>query len=321
MAMDIQLFRQNPIYRSRAPLAGVLQDIDQLRGIDLEAEAQQARWTRWSRVLGGVSAVMFVLGFVLWFLLPVGALLAVVAALCVRQARKHQALNLANRRYELLAQVLTRLKPDIAPDEPLNLRVDFQPNDAPTKKLKSHKVGAWEAEDFLDPWLSLQVRLKDGTRLLLNAAERLRKRSRTRRNPRGKYKTKRKEKGLMVLQVRLRVKPERHPRLADLQSRAPRAVKLPPGAVLNRLRVSNDGVALRVRLPLDWQAGPLPKTDAPPARKPALAPGRAAAPKPMGPVDASRTVLMMLLSLYQVLNYSTALRKRAAARATSRATP
>ncbi|HZI12392.1 MAG TPA: hypothetical protein VE153_18560, partial [Myxococcus sp.] len=153
------------------------------------------------------------------------------------------------------------------------------------------------------------------------AAERLRKRKRTRRNPRGKSKTKHKSKGLMVLQVRLRVKPERHPRLTDFQSRAARAVKLPKGAVLNRLRVAKDGVALRVRLPLDWQAGPAPTADAPPARKPALVPGRRAAPAPQGPVDASRTVLMMLLSLYQVLNYSTALRKRAGAKAAPRATP
>ncbi|HZI12307.1 MAG TPA: hypothetical protein VE153_18120, partial [Myxococcus sp.] len=202
MAMDLKLFSQNPIYRARSPLAGVLQDIEQLRGIDRKAEAQQAKWTRSSRVASGVGLALLVVGFVLWFLLPVALLLFGAAWYFTKQANKHQRLNLPDRRYELLAQVLTRLKPDIAPDEPLHLRVDFQSNDAPTKKLKSHKVGTWDAEDYLDPWLSLQVRLKDGTRLLLNAAERLRKRERTRRNPRGKYKTKRKSKGLMVLQVR-----------------------------------------------------------------------------------------------------------------------
>lgn len=308
MAMDIQRFRQNPIYRVRTPLAGVLQDIEQLRAIDRQAEAQQAKWARSSKVLMGLCAITGVVAFVLCPLLAVSLLLGLASYLCDKQAKKHQRLNLPDRRYELLAQVLTRLKPDIAPDEPLHLRVDFQPNDDPSKKLKSHKVGVWDAEDFIDPWLSLQVRLKDGTRLLLNAAERLRKRHRTKRNPRGKTKTKRKQKGLMVLQVRLRVKPERHPRLADLQSRSARAVKLPAYVAVNRLRVAKDGVALRVRLPLNWSAGSVAKvaSDTPP-------PARGAEPLS---VDASRTVLMMLLSLYQVLNYSTALRKRAAARAT-----
>jgi hypothetical protein len=306
MAIDIDRFREDLIYRVQAPLAAVLEDLEFLRGFDRDIEAQHQKWyTRGQAgvIGGGITAAALLFIFAPTMLLGLAGVGA--GMYCHYRALGFHRLNLPDRRYELLTQVLTRLQPDIASAEPVTVRLDFQPSVSPAKRVKEHKVGVWDATDYVDPWLSLRVRLKDGTHLLLSMAERVQQRERYKRSASGKQKKKQKSKGSALIQVRLRVKPERHPRLEGLGPRAWRAAKLPRGAALARLRVARDGLSMRARLPLEWRSGAVTGRDVP--RTPADEALR---------VDASRTVLMMLLSLYQVLNYSTALRKRAAARAT-----
>lgn len=306
MAIDIDRFRENLIYRAQAPLAAVLEDLEFLRDFDRDIEAHHQKWYKRGQVGvigGGITAAALLFIFAPTMLLGLAGVGA--GMYCHYRAKGFHRLNLPDRRYELLTQVLTRLQPDIASGEPVTVRLDFQPNVSDTKRIKEHKVGDWDAKDYVDPWLSLRVRLKDGSHLQLSMVERVRQRERFKRSASGKYKKKQKSKGSALIQVRLRVKPERHPRLEGLATRAWSAARLPKGAALARLRVTKDGLAMRARLPLEWRSGAVTERDVP------LTPAEEALR-----VDASRTVLMMLLSLYQVLNYSTALRKRAAARAT-----
>ena len=299
MAFDLNLLRSERLYRNSAPAGVVMADLGRLRAIDAEMEEKKKSWNGRGRAFAALAALFFV-GALITPVGPVGAGLSAVSfvamVVCFIVAARYSGLDLENRRYELVARILQRLRKDIAPDEPVTVELDFRPTQDARYLTKRGKVKDWNAESFTQRWLSFQVRLRDGTHLRLGMEERLQARSRTRRNPRGKYKTKRKQKGVSFLHVHLRVKPERHPQLARLGAQARQAVRLPHGASLSRLDVAEDRLALRVGMARDWAAQE--------GVKPPFC-------------DAPRAALMSLLSLYQVLNYSTALRKREPARASS----
>lgn len=297
MAFDIDRFRSEQVYRASAPRQAVLADLGVLRTLDAELERKHQAWSKRGRILGILGAVAFVGTFVpVVGLALLGLAVVLLGALlvCNRMAARYRRLDLQDRRYELVTRVLRRLRKDIAPDEPVTVEVDFHPLEDPRHLTGRGQAGPWNTESYVQRWLSLQVRLMDGTHLRLGMEERLLRRRRTKRNPRGKLKSKQKQKGLALLHVQLRVKPERHPHLARLDARARTAVRLPEEASLARLEVAADGLSLRARLPLDWVAQD--------EVKPLFC-------------DAPRTAVMALLSLYQVLHYSTTLRKQEKAKA------
>ncbi len=303
VALDFDRFRSERVYRNSAPVQELMADCARLSAVDAEMAVLQQMWSGRARNCG-IAAGLFFVGSL--FLLPsvvafVGfiltAALFVAMSVCSKKGLSFGTLDLQDRRYELVRNLLQRLRKDIAPEEPVTLEVDFHPADDPSNLTGRGRVGTWNAESFVQRWLSLQVRVLDGTHLRLGMEERLQLRSRTKTNRRGKRKTKNKQKGTALLHVQLRVKPERHPQLAQLGSLAKTAVRLPKDVKLVRLDVAADRLSLRAVMPLDWEARET---------------------RPVGPsVDASRAYLMMLLSLYQVLNYSTSLRKRDAARTAS----
>lgn len=291
MELDLDRFRFERVYRNTAPVQVLMADFARLKGFDAEVERQQKLWSSRGQALGISAFVAFLLSFVAlaqgfgpWGFGLTAALL-VGLFVCISMSSRLLTLDLQDKRYELVVHLLKRLRRDIAPDEPVSLDLDFRPT-SDLENLKDRgSVGQWKTESFAQQWLVLQARLLDGTHLRLGMEERLQLRRRTKRNPRGKYKTKNKQKGASLLHVQLRVKPERHPRLAQLAPKARAAVQLPLTVRLTRLEVTDDRLSMRAGLGLDWDLE--------------LAP---------------RTFLMMLLSLYQVLNYSTALRKQAVAK-------
>ncbi|NBD10181.1 MULTISPECIES: hypothetical protein [Corallococcus] len=322
MALDPIAFQQTHLYAIRAPVEEVLADLKTLEGMDVEAEEKRGLlWVgAWGALLSSIA--LYCLVGVLWmenqspelrarfsflpalvFWVP---LLASVVLFIVR-ARSRKA-DLENRRYGLVARLLQRFMVDLEPNAPVDLKLDLAPIDESHKCVGRPSRGRWDCEDFTDAWLSLQGRFADGTHLHLSMVDHLQKRKRTRRSASGRTKIKRKTKGKSLLQVALRVKPERHPGLAELGSSAQRAARLPPGIRLSRLEVSEDRVAMRALLPQDWVEW-APKPPAAPAGK------KGHRAPPPGPQDASRAATMMLLSLYQVLNFSSSLRKFGSVRA------
>ncbi|MBN8470530.1 hypothetical protein JYJ95_28820 [Corallococcus exiguus] len=189
----------------------------------------------------------------------------------------------------LLATLLQRFRLDLLDAGPVEVTLDLSSPLAPGKSVHEGKHG----EDFADPWLSLQGRLADGTHLSVAMVDEMRMLKRTKITPRKvKHQSKRTESSL--IQVALRVKPERHPGLADMEDRVRGAVQLPPGATLKQLRVAEDRMELRVLLKEGWVAQAL-------APEPSdLLPGKAQKASARRP-DASHTVTMMLSSLHQVL--------------------
>ncbi|NPC47920.1 hypothetical protein D7X99_06740 [Corallococcus sp. AB032C] len=289
MALDTSAFKKTYVYETRAPVPEVLADLKALAGLDSRAEK--------TRTLVGIGSWVFVclsISFtVLTQWLLAAAFFATSIALCIRWMRsKHTDLD--NRRYGLVSTLLQRFQVDLDANAPVDVKLDLAPEDEARKSVGKLKRGRWDCEDFTDAWLSLHGRFADGTHLHLSVVEHVQKRKRYGRGSSGKTKLKTKRKGKTLLQVGLRVKPERFPGLAEQRANAKQAVRLPPEVVLSRLDVAQDRVAMRALLGRDGRDWVVRRT------KPASPSELIVRP----PDDASRVVTMMLLSLYQVLNHS-----------------
>ena len=286
MALDTSEFKKTYVYETRAPVAEVLADLKRLGELDTWAERR-----RLSMGIGSFVFLCLSISFtVLTQWLLAAALFATSIALCILWMRsKHTDLD--NRRYGLVSALLQRFQVDLDANAPVDVKLDLAPEDAERKCVGKLKRGRWDCEDFTDAWLSLHGRFADGTHLHLSVVEHVQKRKRHGRGSSGKMKLKTKRKGKTLLQVGLRVKPERFPGLASQAANAKKAVRLPQEVILSRLDVAQDRVAMRALLGRDGREWVVRRT------KPTSPRELIALP----PNDASRVVTMMLLSLYQVL--------------------
>ncbi|MBU8896727.1 hypothetical protein KRR26_14000 [Corallococcus sp. M34] len=293
MALDVHRFREELVYRASAPAAEVLEDIAAIEAFDRSVEARRSTQGRLAWACGLLSMVVMAVFFILQgassaafvLLLVSGLGLLGIAVYFFSERSASRRFDLSDRRYLLIRTMLDRLRPDLSPDEPVSLTLDLSPVDDASKLRGKGPRGRWQTEEFLDPWLDLEARLADGTYWRLGMTDRLRKSRRTSRSASGRTKVKTRETGVTVAEVQLRVKPERHPALAGLEREARASVRLPPGVELARLQVSEDRLLMRARTGYGEWAG-----------------------------DVPQIATMMMLSLYQVLNYSTSLRKRGDAR-------
>lgn len=266
MAIDLQKFRKERFLITRAPAAQLLKDIQVLRNPD--AADKRAALARKGPLLPRLF--MAFIDFL---------------------RRLFQApLDLEVRRYELLAHLLKLLQVDIAATEPLSLELDLR---SATDWAKFRGEGktrtGWTVKHYVDPWLSLQGRLLDGTHFRVELTERVDRRNRAKRNSRGRTKYKSKVLSDAIAKVQLRVKPERYQHLERLGPHARNAVQLPKGTQLKSLGVQEDRITLTVLVSSPWDFKDTEK----------------------GQVNAVRMVAMMFLSLYQVLNLSRAIDKKA----------
>jgi hypothetical protein len=308
LAVDVQQFSKEPIYRATVPCTQVLEDLQGLGQLDALKEKQQGQ----TSLVGGLSLfasfILLPMGFLGFHGEGIGAVLgwsgAVLAAVCVIAfilSSRHKRLNLENRRYELAARAVALLQTDIAPDEPVTLELDLRPETHDDKyQNESRTPSGWKVKHYLDPWLSLQGRLLDGTHFRLEMTERIQMRNRTKTNARGKTKYKTKRLSNSLLRVRLRVKPERYQHLGRLGSQAKGAVQMLTGTRLKALTVEADRVDMTILVGAPWVSGNEPR--------PPPGPHRVTGPTPL---NGPRVVATALLGLYQLLNLSRALDKKA----------
>lgn len=302
--VDVDKFSQERVYRTQAPGSQVLRDLDFLRGLDAHHEKLESRMA-WA---GGGAFVAAVALFVVAFntndwenptLHPValwGSVLLVITGIAVFIVRsRYGRLNLENRRYELVTRVVKMLQADTAPQEPMTVELDLCPATHSDKLADTGKTRTgWDVKSYVDRWLSLQARLMDGTHLRVEMTERTDQRSRTKRSRSGKYKMKSKTLSDALVRVRLQVKPEKYQHLERLGARARGAVRLPRGTRLKSLSVEKDRLDMTVLLDDPWGTENAPQRNTLPT------------------VNAVQVVAMSLLSLYQLLNLSRALDKKAA---------
>jgi len=187
-----------------------------------------------------------------------------------------------NHRFELADRLLGLLGSDMAPDSPVHLRMDLSKTDAKTKFVGESTAGRWKVKQFQDPWLGLGGRLLDGTRFRIGVTDHHQNRSCWKTSRSGKRKHKTKTKAGVEVRVDLKVKEARYPGLGSLAEDPGAAVQLPEWALVKGIDVADGSLSIR-----------------------AAAKGGVTA----ADFDTDQLVANMLLSLYQVLNLTRAVKK------------
>ena len=128
MAVDVNQFSNEPIYRATVPCPQIIEDLQQLKEIDALKEKQQARATKVGTLMLAAGVLCLFVGFMMMDgegagmpLAWAGTALAIVGIGAFIVRANHQRLNLENRRYELTSRLVGLLQADIAPGEPVTL--------------------------------------------------------------------------------------------------------------------------------------------------------------------------------------------------------
>lgn len=142
-------------------------------------------------------------------MLLLGAALFVATLLLFLWTRK---IDVSNNMREFVLPALAVLKDDFDPKQPVHVHLDLRSPTA-TDKRKSesepYKQGAYYKiidSIYVDPWMTFAGVLSDGTKLSWSITDTIRERKKTKRNPRGKIKTKTKYRKVTEVEVEVGLK-------------------------------------------------------------------------------------------------------------------
>lgn len=294
MSVDIADFEKTFVYQRTATIPEVTADLKTIGQFDAYHEQQKSKW-------GKGMATSFFIGLVSFILIGTAnsfqqyAVVAIIwlglcfcaFIVCAIKRSKHGASDLANRRYELLEEVLRLLEKDSASNEPVAVRIDLQKPDHATKRVREGKVGPWNVQYFLDPWLELSGRFLDGTSYRLQGLEKYQARRKTYRSRSGKSKSKSKSKSALQVTLSLKPNPKRYAESEELSAKLKQSLQLPPWSNQKFVGVHKDRLLLTALTPADWHGKPIPPN-----------------PDDDSFFSGPHLVAMMFLSLYQALNQS-----------------
>lgn len=120
-----------------------------------------------------------------------------------------KSIDVSNNLRSFVVPVLTLFREDFDAKSPVHLRLDLSSPTAKEKKTaesEPYKHGVYHKvidTTFVDPWMSADALLVDGTKLSWSVTDRIRERKKTKKNPRGKIKTKTKYRKVSDLEVQL----------------------------------------------------------------------------------------------------------------------
>lgn len=294
-------FQRSLVLKRQSDLSSLQADMEMLRKFDQDSEAKQSKWTKLAiaSVLGGIALVVAV-NVLFEFDEIVSVITAVAFAasfiFCLVRMFRFRRTNLDNRRYELCDSLLELIRVDLDHSQPVTARLDCRHPGHKDKLIRKGKAGTWDVKYYADPWLELSGRFLDGTTFHLTKTELLQKRSKRKRSRSGKIKFKSKTKKGFEAELLLRFKPDKYRHMATLKADAAEAIQVPEPVVVKRVRFDDRAIGVKVAHKGEWRASPV---DGDRER------GEAGA-------DATRTLAMMMLSLYQVLQLSKAIDKDAA---------
>lgn len=125
-----------------------------------------------------------------------------------------KSIDVSDNLRKFVVPVLALFREDFDPKHPVHVRIDLGKPTTKAKKVGQsapYKHGAYHKiidTTYLDPWMTADAVLVDGTKLTWSVTDRIRERTKTKRNPRGKYKTKTKytKKTDLEVTVALRTK-------------------------------------------------------------------------------------------------------------------
>ncbi len=245
-------FRDSGVYHQKAALNVILADMVQLRDYDTQIEARVRTHGRSSCLLWVLTVAAGAAAVVIWPLAILAVLLLIAAVVFSVKWGRASKLDLENRRYELVAQLLELVGRDSDWSQPLHVYLDLRPADHGSKLQSTHEQSPWTIQTFIDPFMSLEGTLGDGTRYKLGATERRRIRSGWKRGSSGKLKHKTKTKSKYRFEVDLIVRTKKHPRLEIIAASGHGAVQLPPFVQPKKLKCKKGVLHLEVSLPSEW---------------------------------------------------------------------
>jgi hypothetical protein len=289
MPILLQEFRQNLNYVATTSIANIITDLNEITEIDRVAEIEQKKY--------GKQALYYFLGLaasiIIWFFIPSAIFLGLVAFVfaiawiyALVMARKHGRLNLSNYRCTLAKQILQMLARDIDEANNLETQLSFQGLENKEHRVSTidhpHKSG-WKIDSHEHEWLKIKGQFLDKSRFILTATALSKtqygwKRGRSGKN---KYKSKIKPIGLDI-SLTLSYSQRRYGAVTVLQQEAMGAVQLPPFCQLRKFNLTDKSINLIAR----------------------ISPEMSQKNK-----EIYKTITMMLLSIYQVLNLAKILAK------------
>ena len=107
-----------------------------------------------------------------------------------------RGIDVSNNLRSFVVPVFALFREDVDPKQPVHLRLDISSPTAAQKKTGEsapYKQGSYYKiidSTYVDPWMSADAVLVDGTKLSWRVTDRIRERKKTKRNPRGKIKSK-----------------------------------------------------------------------------------------------------------------------------------
>jgi hypothetical protein len=156
-----------------------------------------------------VLAIVFSnVGWSAWTLAGIGVVIAVAIAAGWGYFWL-RSIDVSDNLRSFVVPVFALFREDIDPKHPVHLRLDIDKPIVPRKKTfesPPYAEGMYYKiieSAYVDPWMTAEAVLVDGTRLSWSVTDRIRERKKTKRNPRGKIKTKTKYTKKTDLEVSL----------------------------------------------------------------------------------------------------------------------
>ena len=173
-----------------------------------------------------VASLVLVVPGIIFAVLPliiIGLLIALVAAVVGLQSTPKVALHASSRRtahtalHSSVIPFLKLLSDDIDRAKPVLMMIDLSGYKKDHKLQQHHtqelsKTRKIKESTYVDPWFTGSAHLLDGTLLRWNVTAQTRERLTTKRNPRGKIKTKTKKKVKHLIKTQLQLRGVYQPR-------------------------------------------------------------------------------------------------------------
>lgn len=193
------------------PPEEILRTLKPLAGCDTLADKARGRLG-----CGGAIAIVATIGFfiawastqIVWFVVPVVLALAAAIFLLWMWAWTKK-IDLSNNFRQFVLPVLTMFREDFAAGQPVHVKLDLRPPTSPPKKTGEsapYKHGVYYKiidTTYADSWMSAKAMLSDGSKLEWSITDSIRERKKTKKNPRGKIKTKTKYTKKSKIEVEL----------------------------------------------------------------------------------------------------------------------
>jgi hypothetical protein len=204
-----RVLREKRIEMNR-PIGPLLEFLKPLGSCDSMADKARTKLGCAFAVSIGLTIVTIVIGFHdRWAALPI--LLFVVALVPTiafgRAWSWTRGIDVSNNFRQFALPVLTVLREDFDPSQPLHVKLDLTaPTAAPKKRGESAPFpqgGYYKVIEttYVDEWMSVDGLLVDGTKLSWQVTDSIRERRKTKRTSRGKHKTKTKYKKKSEIEV------------------------------------------------------------------------------------------------------------------------